>query len=85
MEALGLPCIGPQLPNCRQADPWPEVLPGDNLNVPDWRLPGRSPAMADRQLDCVFADARSVHALDQPEEWDPSDRRRIAMEFSQPD
>ena len=90
MEAMGLPCIGPQFPNGRQADPWPEVLPRDSLNVPTWRLPGRPPAMADRQLDYVFAsqgiaDALSVRALNEPEEWGPSDHCRIAMEFSQPD
>ena len=89
MEAMGLPCVGPQFPNGRQADPWPEVLPRDSLNVPTWRLPGRLPAMADRQLDYVFAsqgfaDALSVRALNEPEEWGPSDHCRIAMEISQP-
>ena len=90
MEAMGLHCIGPQFPNGRQADPWPKVLPRDSLNVPTWRLPGRPPAMADRQLDYVFAsqgvaEALSVRALNEPEEWGPSDHCRIAMEFSQPD
>ena len=87
MEAMGLPCIGPQAPNGRQADPWPEALPKDSLNVPTWRLPGRSPAMADRQLDYVFAsrgiaESLAVRALNEPEEWGPSDHCRIAIEVS---
>ena len=87
MEAMGLPCIGPQFPNGKQAEPWPEALPKDSLNVPTWRLPRRSPAMADRQLDYVFAslgmaNSLSVRALNQPEEWGPSDHCRIAIEVS---
>ena len=90
MEAMGLPCMGPQFPNGRQTDPWPEALPRDSLNVPTWRLPGRPPALADRQLDYVFAshgiaDALSVRALNEPEEWGPSDHCCIAMEFAPPD
>ena len=34
MEALGIPFIGPQAPNGRQADPWPGELPRDCGNVP---------------------------------------------------
>ena len=88
MEAIGLPCVGPQFPNGRQAEPWPEVLPRDSLNVPTWRLPGRSPVQADRQLDFVFAsrgiaDALSVRALNEPEDWGPSDHCRITIEASQ--
>ncbi len=89
MEAMGLPCMGPQFPDGRRADPWPDVLPGGSLNVPTWRLPGRPPAMADRQLDYVFASrgiasALSVRALNEPKEWGPSDHCRIAIEFPQP-
>ena len=85
MEAMGLPCIGPQYPDGRQAEPWPEALPKDSLNVPTWHLPGRSPAMADRQLDYVFAsrgiaDSLSVRALNEPGEWGPSDHCCIAIE-----
>ncbi|MDE0373581.1 MAG: hypothetical protein OXI73_13705 [Rhodospirillales bacterium] len=87
MEAMGLPCIGPQFPNGRQAEPWPEALPKDSLNVPTWHLPGRSPAGADRQLDYVFAsrsmaDSLSVRALNEPGEWGPSDHCCIAIEAS---
>ena len=35
MKALGLPFIGPQAPNGRQADPWPNELPRNSRNVPD--------------------------------------------------
>ena len=90
MDAMGLPCIGPEFPNGRRADPWPAALPKESPNVPTWRSPRRSPAMADRQLDYVFAskslaDALSVRALNEPEEWGPSDHCRIAIDFSPPD
>ncbi len=89
MSAMGLPCIGPEFPNGRQADPWPAALPKESRNVPTWRLPGRPPAMADRQLDYVFAsqglaDALSARALNEPKEWGPSDHCRIAIEVSLP-
>ena len=87
MEAMGLPCFGPQFPYGRQAEPWPEALPKDSVNVPTWRPPGRSPAGADRQLDYVFAshgfaDALAVRALNEPEHWGPSDHCRIAIHVS---
>ena len=87
MEAMGMPCVGPQVPNGRQAEPWPEALPKDSMNVPTWRLPGRSPAEADRQLDYVFAsrgiaDSLAVRALNEPEQWGPSDHCRIAIDVS---
>ena len=87
MEAMGLPCVGPQFPNGRQAEPWPETLPKGSMNVPTWRLPGRSPAEADRQLDYVFASrgiagSLSVHALNESEKWGPSDHCRIAIDVS---
>ena len=87
MEATGLPCVGPQFPNGRQAGPWQEELPKDSMNVPTWHLPGRSPAMTDRQLDYVFAsrgiaESLSVRALNEPEEWGPSDLCRTAIDVS---
>lgn len=89
METMGLPCIGPESPNGRKADPWPAALPKESPNVPTWRSPGRPPAMADRQLDYAFAsrdlaDALSVRALNEPEEWGPSDHCRIAIDVSLP-
>ena len=87
MDALGLTCVGPEYPNGRQADPWPEVLPRDSRNVPTHYSPGRSPETATRQLDYVFAsadlaDALTVRALNEPGEWGPSDHCRIVIEFS---
>ena len=87
MDALGLPCVGPEYPNGRQADPWPEELPRDSRNVPTHYSPGRSPERATRQLDYVFAsaelaDALTVRALNEPGEWGPSDHCRIVIEFS---
>ena len=89
MAAMGLPCLGPEFPNGRQADPWPPALPKESRNVPTWHSPGRSPAMADRQLDYVFAsrslaDTLSVRALNEPEDWGPSDHCWISIEVSLP-
>ena len=36
MEALGLRFVGPQYPQGRQADPWPNELPRDSANVPTY-------------------------------------------------
>ena len=88
VKTMGLRCVGPDYPNGRQADPWPAALPGDSLNVPTWHWSRKPPAMADRQLDYVFAsrgiaDALSVRALNYPEEWGPSDHCRIAIEIAE--
>ena len=88
MESLGLPCIGPEYPNGRQADPWPEELPQESKNVPTFYHSRQSPETATRQLDHVFAStelARSlkVRALNTPEEWGPSDHCRIEIELAE--
>ena len=80
MEALGLPFVGPQAPNGRQAEPWPDELPRESRNVPTY-----DPSLATRQLDFVFAsegmaDSISVRALNDLDEWGPSDHCRV--EFS---
>ena len=87
MEAIGLPLVGPQHPNGRQADPWPSWLPKDSLNVPTYYNIGGSPATATGQLDFVFASkgmagSVDVRALNDPEEWGPSDHCRIEIEIS---
>ena len=87
MEALGLPFVGPQAPHGRQADPWPDELPSDSRNVPTYHPPMRSPATATRQLDYVFAsrgmaDSVSVRALNEPDEWGPSDHCRLEIMVS---
>ena len=87
MEALGLVFLGPQAPNGRQADPWPDELPRDSRNVPTFYPSGRGPTTATRQLDFVFAsrgmaDSVRVRALNDPDHWGPSDHCRIEIEVS---
>ena len=88
MAVMGLPCVGPEYPNGRQADPWPDELPRDSKNVPTFHSNQQSPETARRQLDYVFAStelARSlkVRALNAPEEWGPSDHCRIEIELAE--
>lgn len=87
MEALGLPFVGPQYPNGRQADPWPDELPCESKNVPTFHSAKQTPASATRQLDFVFAsrglaDKVTARALNKPEEWGPSDHCRLEIEVS---
>lgn len=87
METMGLPCVGPEYPKGRQADPWPNELPRDSRNVPTFYHSRQSPETATRQLDYVFAsteldDLLSVRALNTPEEWGPSDHCRIVIELA---
>ena len=63
MEALGLPFMGPQAPNGRQADPWPSELPRDSHNVPTYHSNQQKPATATRQLDFVFASRSLADSL----------------------
>ena len=84
MEALGLPFVGPQAPNGRQADPWPDELPRESGNVPTYHP---KPQPATRQLDFVFAskgmaDSVCVRALNEPEQWGPSDHCRLEIKVS---
>ena len=87
MEVMGLPCIGPEHPNGRQADPWPDELPPGSRNVPTFHHGRQSPETATRQLDYVFAstqlvDSLTVRALNAPGEWGPSDHCRIEIELA---
>lgn len=86
MKALGLPCVGPQFPHGRQATPWPAELPEDSDNVPTFHSTKQTPATAARQLDYVFAStplaARiKVTALNDPEQWGPSDHCKILVDL----
>ena len=87
MDALGFKFAGPQAPEGgRQAEPWPEELPEDSLNVPTYHHNRQTPATASRQLDFVFAsesiaDRVKVKALNRVEEWGPSDHCRILIEY----
>lgn len=86
MEVMGLPCVGPEYPNGRRADPWPDELPRDSSTVPTFHSNRQRPETAARQLDYVFAstelaDSLKVRALNAPEEWGPSDHCRIEIEL----
>lgn len=86
MKAIGLPFVGPQYPHGRLADPRPQNMPPDSINVPTYCKSFRTnPAAAYDQLDYVFAshsmaDSVKVRALNHPEEWGPSDHCRIEIE-----
>lgn len=87
MEALGLPLLGPQSPHGRQAEPWPDELPRESLNVPTYYRRGQSPATAQRQLDYAFASrgfdrSVSVRAMNAVEEWGESDHCRLLIEVA---
>ncbi len=87
MAALGLRFVGPQAPDGgRQANPWPEELPENSLNVPTFHSNKQTPQTAARQLDYVFAsesiaDRVKARALNSVEEWGPSDHCRIMIEL----
>ena len=88
MAVLGLPCVGPEYPNGRQADPWPDELPRDSRNVPTFHHARQRPETATRQLDYVFASrglagSLRVRALNAVEEWGPSDHCRIQIELAE--
>ncbi len=87
MKSLGLRFVGPQHPHGRQADPWPGELPKDSRNVPTFHHSRGNPETATRQLDFVFAseslaESVQVRALNEPEQWGPSDHCRIEITIS---
>lgn len=84
-EALDLRFVGPQFPNGRQADPWPDELPAGSLCVPTFHHSRQKPETANRQLDFVFVSAAlanrvKVRALNAPEDWGPSDHCRVVID-----
>ena len=84
-EALGFVLLGPQYPAGRRAEPTPSGLPADTANVPTYHTTRQRPATAANQLDYVFASCGfhervSTRALNEPEEWGPSDHCRIGIE-----
>ena len=87
IAALGLEFLGPQAPNERQSSIRQPDVPPDTKNLPTWVRNGRSPGEADRQLDYAFA-SRGFHervtarALNEVDEWGPSDHCRLLMEVS---
>jgi endonuclease/exonuclease/phosphatase family metal-dependent hydrolase len=86
MAALGLAFLGPQAPAGRRADPWPSELPRTSDNVPTYYTTFQSPLTATRQLDFVFAsnglaERVRVKALNEPDQWGPSDHCRLEIEI----
>lgn len=84
-EALRLAFAGPESPNGRQAEPWPDELPKGSTCVPTYRTNKQRPDQATRQLDFVFVspsikDRVRVRALNAPDDWGHSDHCRIAIE-----
>jgi exonuclease III len=84
-EAMGLRFIGPQVPHGRQATPAPAELPAGSLDVPTYHTRQQGPVGATRQLDFVFAssalaDRVAVRALNEIDDWGPSDHCRIEIE-----
>ena len=87
MRAVGLHFVGPQYPKGRQADPWPDELPRNSLNVPTYHTNRQTPSTATRQLDFVFAsdalrDSLAVRALNEPGRWGPSDHCQLEIEIT---
>lgn len=86
MTALGMAFVGPQAPNGRRAEPWPSELPVNSQNVPTYYTSNQTPASATRQLDFVFASTElakrvRVCALNEPNQWGPSDHCQIEIEI----
>jgi len=84
LESLGLSFVGPQSPNGRMAEPWPDELPQASKNVPTYYTSRQSPSSATRQLDFVFASNSlkeniKVRAINEPENWGPSDHCRVEI------
>jgi len=83
--ALGLRLLGPFHPNGRQATPWPSELPEESPCVPTYFHSRQTPETATRQLDFVFAsegiaDRVTVRAMNEVDEWGPSDHSRIVID-----
>jgi exonuclease III len=83
-QAMGLQFVGPQAPHGRQADPRPNELPEDSLDVPTYHTHKQGPAGATRQLDFVFASTSiaervEVEALNTVDEWGPSDHCKLSI------
>lgn len=90
MEAIGMPCVGPDLPESAELRAAaPAERPATSRTVPTFRTRIADPASATRQLDFVFASralASGVHAraIDNPEAWGPSDHCRIEIALVPP-
>ncbi len=89
-QAMGLDYLGPQHPAGRRADPIPAHSNEESLDVPTYyHKPSNTPTGAYAQLDHVFV-SRGFHkevqakALNEVEEWGPSDHCRIYIDVGDP-
>ena len=85
MQALGLEFLGPQAPHGRRAASAPTDVPSATKNVPTAYYAGGGPDTAVNLLDYAFAsrgfhERVSVRAMNDEEEWGPSDHCRLVME-----
>ena len=85
MAALGMHYVGPRHPNGRQANPKPEHLKPDSLEVVTYHTVARDIATAHIQLDHVFAshglhEAVTTRAMNEIDEWGSSDHCRIIID-----
>ena len=85
MRALGLEFLGPQAAGGRCTTTAPDDVPPDTRNVPTYYRPGTGPETAVNQLDYAFASRGfhehvSVRAMNEVEEWGPSDHCRLLIE-----
>ena len=85
MAALGMHYVGPRHPNGRQANPKPEHLKPDSLEVVTYHTVARDIATAHIQLDHVFAshglhEAGTTRAMNEIDEWGSSDHCRIIID-----
>ena len=85
MQALGLEFLGPQAPHGRRAKTTPDDVPPDTKNVPTYYSARSRPGNAVNQLDYAFAsrgfhEKVSVRAMNDIEEWGPSDHCRLMIE-----
>ncbi len=86
MNAIGLEFIGPQVPNGRQGEVLLPGEPADSQNVVTYSYGGNPAPVNNRQLDFAFAsrgfhESIKVRALNEVDEWGPSDHCRILIDI----
>ena len=87
---MGLEFMGPFYPNGRKASNQRDGLASDSLNAPTYYTTGeKTPEAASQQLDYAFA-SRGFHnevrvrAMNEVDEWGPSDHCRLLIEVGAP-
>lgn len=86
MDTLGLEYMGPSHPNGRKAFNQRDWLAPDSRNVPTYyTVAEKTPEAASQQLDYAFASrgfhkSTRVRAMNEVDEWGPSDHCRLLIE-----